>query len=154
MRVVSLDQGQNQQVEETLSCLRSRGDPRGPIGSEAALQTLQQRMQIYGVDVTWRSIEEYFALLMEKGTSVNVATYVGHNQIRLSVTGYERRDSTAEELERMNTLAAKAMVEGGAWRITGGSRELAEVGASLWGRLFHAHQERGIRAGRSDRGDD
>ncbi len=117
--------------------LLSEGRSPGPIGSEAARAALQQSMGVYGVDVTWTSLDEYFALLMKQGISLNAAAYVAASQVQLSVMEYKRRDPTAEELERMKGLVAEAM-EQGAIGIHGGSAELAAV-AHRYGGGYYRH---------------
>ncbi|HUF48229.1 MAG TPA: D-aminoacylase [Vicinamibacterales bacterium] len=46
------------------------------------------------------------------GVAVNVATLVGHNTVRATVMGRERRDPTLTEMRRMRELVFRAMAEG------------------------------------------
>jgi len=46
------------------------------------------------------------------GTSINVATLVGHNTVRRQVMGLSNRAATAEELQRMQAAVDQAMREG------------------------------------------
>ncbi|MBI5370859.1 MAG: D-aminoacylase [Sphingobacteriales bacterium] len=52
-------------------------------------------------------------------TSINIATLVGHNDIRKAVMGRANRDATAEEMQRMEQLVDKAMRDGAAGLSTG-----------------------------------
>jgi N-acyl-D-amino-acid deacylase len=51
--------------------------------------------------------------------SVNVATLVGHNDIRKAVMGRANRDATAEEMKQMETLVDRAMKDGAVGLSTG-----------------------------------
>lgn len=64
------------------------------------------------VDVTWSTIDEYLLRLADVRTSVNVASLVGADTLRLGVIGAEDRPPSDDELATMNKLLADAMVEG------------------------------------------
>ncbi len=51
--------------------------------------------------------------------SINVATLVGHNDIRKTVMGRANRDATMEEMKRMEEITDKAMREGAVGLSTG-----------------------------------
>jgi N-acyl-D-amino-acid deacylase len=51
--------------------------------------------------------------------SINVATLIGHNDIRKAVMGRANRDATEEELKRMKMLTDKAMQDGAVGLSTG-----------------------------------
>jgi N-acyl-D-amino-acid deacylase len=51
--------------------------------------------------------------------SINVATLVGHNDVRKAVMGRANRDATAEEMKQMETLVDKAMKDGAVGLSTG-----------------------------------
>lgn len=63
-------------------------------------------------EVKWRTLGEYLQHLEERGVSCNVASFVGATTLRVNVLGYEDRDPSAEELDRMCALARGAMEEG------------------------------------------
>src|SRR5262250_2144208 len=65
-----------------------------------------------GIDVDWTTLNGYFRRLMEKGTSINIASSVSPQQVRRVVLGFEDRPATAAEIEQMTQLVAKAMEEG------------------------------------------
>lgn len=52
-------------------------------------------------------------------TSINVATLIGHNDVREAVIGEERRDPTAAEQKKMEDLVEKAMKDGAVGFSTG-----------------------------------
>jgi len=65
------------------------------------------------------NIGEALQKIAGAGVSVNYATLVGHNTVRRAALGSERRAPTAEELERMKGLVARAMSEGAVGLSTG-----------------------------------
>ncbi len=67
----------------------------------------------------WRSWGDYLDAIDAAHPSANVATLVGHGSLRAEVVGDERRPPTAEELERMRSLAADAVREGAVGLSTG-----------------------------------
>ena len=52
-------------------------------------------------------------------TSINIATLVGHNDVRKTVMGRANRDATPEELQKMETIVDKAMKDGAVGLSTG-----------------------------------
>lgn len=63
-------------------------------------------------DIPWTTLGQYLQHLEDKGVSPNVASYVGATTLRIHEIGFEDRPPTAQELERMKTLARQAMEEG------------------------------------------
>lgn len=51
--------------------------------------------------------------------SINIATLIGHNDIRKAVTGRANRDATPDEMKRMEELTEKAMKDGAVGLSTG-----------------------------------
>lgn len=64
------------------------------------------------VDVTWSTFDEYLLSLAHVRTSVNVASLVGAETLRLGVVGPDDRPPSPEELDSMNKLLADSMLEG------------------------------------------
>ncbi len=65
-----------------------------------------------GVELAWTTLGEYLRHLEDRGVSTNVASFVGHETIRIHELGYEDRQATTDELERMQELVREAMREG------------------------------------------
>ena len=63
-------------------------------------------------DVAWTTLGEYLEHLERRGVAVNVASFVGATTVRIHELGYEDRDPTPRELERMKALVRRAMDEG------------------------------------------
>ena len=64
-------------------------------------------------------IAKYLGFIDSLKLSVNVATLVGHNDVRKSVMGRANRDATSEEQQRMEDIVDKAMKDGAMGLSTG-----------------------------------
>jgi N-acyl-D-amino-acid deacylase len=62
--------------------------------------------------IDWTTLGEYLEGLERKGISPNVASFVGATTLRIHEVGYDDREPTAAELERMKELVRQAMREG------------------------------------------
>ena len=57
-------------------------------------------------------IGKYLTWIDSLKLSINVATLVGHNDVRKAVMGRANRDATPEELQQMQAIVNKAMTDG------------------------------------------
>jgi N-acyl-D-amino-acid deacylase len=64
-------------------------------------------------------IAKYLNWLDSLKLSINVATLVGHNDIRKSVMGRANRDASADEMKKMEAIMLKAMQDGAVGLSTG-----------------------------------
>ena len=64
------------------------------------------------IEWDWRSFAEYLDKLEASGPATNVASLVGHGNLRLLAMGMEDRTPTTLELEKMKNLLAEAMKQG------------------------------------------
>ena len=62
--------------------------------------------------VTWTTLDEYLNTLVSKGISPNVASFIGATTVRIHELGWDDRQPTPKELERMQALVRNAMEEG------------------------------------------
>lgn len=65
------------------------------------------------------SISKYFNFLDSLKLSVNVASLIGHNDVRKAVMGRANRDPNEQELQQMEALVAQAMKDGAVGLSTG-----------------------------------
>ncbi|NCI48680.1 D-aminoacylase [Sediminibacterium roseum] len=65
------------------------------------------------------NIGRYFSMLDSLKLSVNVATLVGHNDVRKAVIGSANRDPNEEEMKKMEGLVEQAMKDGAVGLSTG-----------------------------------
>jgi N-acyl-D-amino-acid deacylase len=63
-------------------------------------------------DSLWTTLDGYFKWQMKKGSSTNIASFVGATTIRNHELEKANREPTAEELQRMKTLVREAMQQG------------------------------------------
>lgn len=103
-----------------------------------------------GLDWTWSDAEGYLAHLEALPLACNVAQLVGHGSLRVAVLGFDRRQPTPFELDRMRGHVDDALVAGAVGLSTGlvyvpcshaSTSEvvaLAEV-AARYGRIFSTH---------------
>jgi N-acyl-D-amino-acid deacylase len=106
----------------------------GPITGFAADEYRTEQGTRYGVEVDWNDFEGYFARLLRQGTSMNIASSVSPQQVRLAVVGFESRAATDEEKMMMNDLVEEAMRQGAlglcsAWH--GGGPEFVDEVAGM-----------------------
>ena len=64
------------------------------------------------VDSLWTTLDGYFNWLMKKGSTPNVASFIGQTSIRNYVMGFENRKPTEHELNQMKLLVQQGMEEG------------------------------------------
>ncbi len=95
-------------------------------------------------------IEKYFRFIDSLKLSINVATLVGHNDVRKAVMGRANRDPSPDEMKRMDDIVEKAMKDGavglstgllyipGAYSKTAEIIELAKV-ASQYNGVYATH---------------
>jgi N-acyl-D-amino-acid deacylase len=86
----------------------------GSIAPQNALTiaAAQPGLDPYHLKIDWSTLEDYWQRLKQKGTPINIGTYVGAAQVREAVLGDVNRAPTAEELEKMKALVAQAMQQG------------------------------------------
>lgn len=64
-------------------------------------------------------VKKYLVWIDSLKLSINVATLIGHNDIRKAVMGRANREATPEEMKRMEELVEKAMKDGAVGMSTG-----------------------------------
>ncbi len=64
-------------------------------------------------------IQKYFSFIDSLKLSINVATLIGHNDVRKFIMGTANRQPTENEMQQMETLVAKAMEDGAVGFSTG-----------------------------------
>jgi len=118
--------------------------------NEKTLAALKPLLDQYHLTIDWTTLDGYFRRLEKQGTPLNLGTYVGAEQVRRAVIGFEDRDPTAEELQQMKSLVAQAMQDGalgvstsliyppGSYAKTEELIELAKV-ASRYGGIYGSH---------------
>lgn len=75
----------------------------------AAMQPLADQFHL---KMDWTTLDSYFKKLAEKGTPLNIGTYIGLGQVRQAVIGDDDRVPTSDELDQMKALVAQGMKDG------------------------------------------
>ncbi len=65
-----------------------------------------------GGDPGWTEFGGFLSALAAAGSAINVATQIGHNQVRSAVIGADARAPSYEELEAMRRIVAEALDAG------------------------------------------
>lgn len=87
------------------------GESGGPLNDAMKKDDISQQGDIkYAIE--WTTLGEYLNYLVRKGVSPNVASFVGATTVRVHVLGYEDREPTPDEMQRMRDLVRQAMEEG------------------------------------------
>jgi N-acyl-D-amino-acid deacylase len=71
-----------------------------------------QKMRVRGEEKEWRTLSEYFTVLEEAKSSVNIASYCGLDNVWQSVMGQSHQRPTPEQFEQMKRLLDEAMTDG------------------------------------------
>ena len=67
----------------------------------------------YGLNTEiYRSVESFMQVAKNVPQGANIATFVGHGNLRRAVLGYEDREPTAEELSRMQEMLRESLAHG------------------------------------------
>lgn len=83
----------------------------GPLNEAMKARELEEQGDLK-YDIEWTTLGEYLEHLERKGVATNVASFVGATTVRIHELGYDNRDPTPDELERMRALVRQAMEEG------------------------------------------
>ena len=87
------------------------GESMGPL-NDAMKKTMVEQQGDIRFDIEWTTLGEYLEYLERRGVSPNVASFIGATTVRVHEIGYEDREPTAVELERMRALVRQAMEQG------------------------------------------
>ncbi|MFH0811905.1 MAG: D-aminoacylase [Pseudomonadota bacterium] len=88
-------------------CGASGAPMEGPVREKR-----RPELEAIGLSITWSTMDEYLSTLEETQPIVNVATLVGHGNIRGAVVGYENRPLLRKELKQMEALVIQSMEMG------------------------------------------
>jgi len=66
----------------------------------------------YEIQYNWETLADYLKYVEQKGTSVNVGSYVGATTVRMHEIGFKDRKATDEEMQSMKDLVRKEMQAG------------------------------------------
>ena len=90
------------------------GGSQGPV-NDAMKERAAERARRMGVEppsVDWHSFGEFLGRVEDAGCGVNLGMFVGQGTVRNYVMGYEDREPSAEELDKMRVAVRDAVKEG------------------------------------------
>ncbi len=91
--------------------IMGEGNSMGPLSEAMKAEILRQQGDIT-YDIEWTTLGEYLEYLVDRGVSVNVASFLGTATPRVYVLGNADRAPDEDELEQMRELTREAMEEG------------------------------------------
>ncbi len=87
------------------------GDSMGPV-PDTLKDWLESQQGDIKFEIEWTTLGEYLEYLVARGVSPNVASFLGAANPRIMTMGFDDRDPTPEEMERMVEVVREAMEEG------------------------------------------
>jgi N-acyl-D-amino-acid deacylase len=87
------------------------GTSMGPL-TPRTKSDLQNDRNGLSYEVSWTRLSEYLAHVERRGSSQNVASFIGGGTIRINGVGFEDRPATSAEMDRMRALVAEEMADG------------------------------------------
>ena len=71
-----------------------------------------ESLRPFNVPFDWTGFSEYFERVRQRGTTINLGTFVPATTVRRTVIGLDNRPPTAAELARMEAMVDRAMQDG------------------------------------------
>jgi N-acyl-D-amino-acid deacylase len=87
------------------------GESPGPLTPEMKKESIELQGDVK-YPITWSTLGEYFDVVLAKGISINLGSFVGAATVRTYVLGHDKRAPNAVELARMQGLVRSAMEDG------------------------------------------
>jgi len=134
----------------TLEVCGNCGFSSAPCLDEPGRAELDSWRKRCGIEDDWHTMGEFLSAYEKRQIGINIATLVGHCNLRAAVVGLEDREPTPDEIARMRQLAAESM-EQGAFGISTGliyapgcfakTPELIEItkGVAPYGGFYASH---------------
>lgn len=96
----------------TLELCGNCGFSMGPCLDESGRAELDDWRRRHGIEQDWRTLDDALRVLAGRPLGVNIATLVGHANLRAAVVGLADREASPGEIAEMRRLAAEAMRQG------------------------------------------
>lgn len=87
------------------------GNSMGPLNADMKAKTLRRQGDIK-FPVDWTSLDQYLRGMEKRGISVNLASFVGAETVRVNVLGEDDVQPTPGQLDQMRALVRQAMLDG------------------------------------------
>lgn len=96
----------------TLEVAGNCGFSSAPCLDEPGRAELESWRKKYGIEDDWGTMGEFLSAYEKRPIGINLATLVGHCNIRAAVVGLADREATPQEIEEMRRMAAESMEQG------------------------------------------
>lgn len=84
-----------------------------------ARDDIRQRLERFGIDVSWTTVGEYFSRIEDVSPAVNVVPMVAQGTVRMAVMGMSESEPSDSEMEAMKAHIKDAMLSGARGMCTG-----------------------------------
>jgi N-acyl-D-amino-acid deacylase len=91
--------------------IMGEGESMGPVNDRVREHKIREQVDIK-YEIKWNTLAEYLQYLEKRGVSCNVASFIGATTIREYVIGFEDKQPTPAQLDRMRELVRKEMEAG------------------------------------------
>lgn len=95
------------------------GYSAAPVYGKVREERIQTYRDLFGLELPWEGVGEYFSHLEGEGISINFGLLAGHNTIRASVMYGSDREPSSQEMARMVQLVRESMDHGALGLSTG-----------------------------------
>jgi N-acyl-D-amino-acid deacylase len=103
--------GQSEIRQGVTTEIMGEGWSWGPVNA-AIKKRMKADQTDFKYDIEWNTLGEYLYFLQRKGTSHNVASFLGATTVREYVLGLENKKAAAGDLEKMRDLVEREMRDG------------------------------------------
>jgi len=80
--------------------------------TDKMVETLESEQGDIRYPISWRTLDQYFDFIENRGIAPNVASFVGATTVRINELDYDDVDPDAAQLDRMRALVREAMDDG------------------------------------------
>jgi N-acyl-D-amino-acid deacylase len=103
--------GQSEIRQGVTTQILGEGNSWGPVNDAIKKRMISDQTD-FKYDIEWSTLSEYLYFLQRKGTSQNVASYLGATTVREYVIGLENKKASADDLAKMRKLVEREMRDG------------------------------------------
>jgi N-acyl-D-amino-acid deacylase len=91
--------------------IMGEGESMGPVNERVREHMLREQADIK-YEIKWNTLAEYLRYLEQRKISCNVASFIGATTIRENVIGFENKQPTPPQLDKMRELVRREMEDG------------------------------------------
>ena len=95
------------------------GISAAPLHREIVGELIESLQEPLLPEAKWDTLSDYFDLVADQGASLNIATHVGHGNVRALAVGLDEKAPNENQLEHMRELVERSMSDGAVGLSTG-----------------------------------